>query len=163
MKPAGGNARGVARRWTGLWADAAARGSEDYLPVPKGNPSRAPAVVDRRPRRMQGRAESPCHARRHAPSCQAKKAKKKKGHPKVSKGRAESPCHARRHAPLPSKESQKEKRTPEGFQRASGKPFGTPAGVTPAKQKRPLPKREEAQKGCRGERKAPAMPVDMPL
>jgi len=27
-----------------LWADAAASGSEDYFPVPKGNPSRAPAV-----------------------------------------------------------------------------------------------------------------------
>ena len=129
MKPAGGSARGVARRWTGLWADAATRGacvhkstvfravarttflypratphalppcrqatpkgagaSGKPLPCPQAcslTKQKRPLPKKRRGRRVPGAAESPCHARRHAP-CQTKKTpSQKRKRPQGSRG-----------------------------------------------------------------------------
>ena len=63
-KPQGG-ARRVARRRTGLSVGAPA-GAPDDFPVLQERPS-APRRLSATPRRVQGRAESPCCARRHTP------------------------------------------------------------------------------------------------
>ena len=82
--------------------------------------------------------------------------------PKVSKGRAESPLvRPQAHTPLPRRGLTRRLRrgwwgcrpmgfspasVPEGFQRASGKPFGAPAGAYP------LPRRGLARRLRRGSR-----------
>ena len=76
----------------------------DYFPVPKGNPSPAPAVKDSDTRRVQGRAESPCCARRHTPRSRAASAKKESPRvapPEGCRGERKAPAVPAGTPPLP--------------------------------------------------------------